>query len=53
MAVAERGLKVIEDCAQAHGARDKGRPVGSIGHGKLGSDPDCFVPCPWTLDKLA
>ena len=29
---AERGLKVIEDCAQAHGALYKGRPVGSIGH---------------------
>ena len=28
----ERGLKVIEDCAQAQGARYKGRPVGSIGH---------------------
>ena len=27
----ERGLKVIEDCAQAHGARYKGRPVGSMG----------------------
>lgn len=27
-----RGLKVIEDCAQAHGAQYKGRPVGSIGH---------------------
>ncbi|QWD34037.1 DegT/DnrJ/EryC1/StrS aminotransferase family protein [Polynucleobacter paneuropaeus] len=26
------GLKVIEDCAQAHGARYKGRSVGSIGH---------------------
>lgn len=26
------GLKVIEDCAQAHGATYKGRPVGSIGH---------------------
>jgi dTDP-4-amino-4,6-dideoxygalactose transaminase len=25
-------LAVIEDCAQAHGARYKGRPVGSIGH---------------------
>lgn len=25
------GLKVIEDCAQAHGARYKGRSVGSIG----------------------
>lgn len=33
MALAERcGLKVIEDCAQAHGARYKGRHVGSIGH---------------------
>jgi len=28
----EHDLKVIEDCAQAHGARYKGRPVGSIGH---------------------
>ncbi|MFP4428625.1 MAG: DegT/DnrJ/EryC1/StrS family aminotransferase, partial [Desulfovermiculus sp.] len=28
----EKGLWVIEDCAQAHGARYKGRPVGSIGH---------------------
>lgn len=27
-----RGLFVIEDCAQAHGARYKGRMVGSIGH---------------------
>lgn len=27
----DRGLKVIEDCAQAHGARYKGRSVGSIG----------------------
>lgn len=26
-----RGLKVIEDCAQAHGARIDGRPVGSFG----------------------
>jgi dTDP-4-amino-4,6-dideoxygalactose transaminase len=25
-------LKVIEDCAQAHGALYKGRPLGSIGH---------------------
>jgi len=33
MALAEKhGLKVIEDCAQAHGAKYKGRPVGSIGH---------------------
>lgn len=28
----EYDLKVIEDCAQAHGARYKGRAVGSIGH---------------------
>jgi dTDP-4-amino-4,6-dideoxygalactose transaminase len=28
----ERGIKVIEDCAQAHGASYKGRLVGSIGH---------------------
>ncbi|WP_080712524.1 DegT/DnrJ/EryC1/StrS family aminotransferase [Pseudomonas brassicacearum] len=27
----EFGIKVIEDCAQAHGAFYKGRPVGSIG----------------------
>jgi len=26
------GFKVIEDCAQAHGARYKGRSVGAIGH---------------------
>jgi dTDP-4-amino-4,6-dideoxygalactose transaminase len=26
-----RGIKVIEDCAQAHGARYRGRSVGSIG----------------------
>lgn len=29
---AEHDLKVIEDCAQAHGAQYKGRPLGSIGH---------------------
>ena len=29
---AQHGLKVIEDCAQAHGAQYKGRSVGSIGH---------------------
>ena len=28
----ERNLHVIEDCAQAHGASYKGRPVGSLGH---------------------
>ena len=28
----ERGLYVIEDCAQAHGAVYRGRPTGSIGH---------------------
>lgn len=33
MTLAEKhGLKVIEDCAQAHGARYKGRSVGSLGH---------------------
>lgn len=33
MALAKQhGLKVIEDCAQAHGARYKDRSVGSIGH---------------------
>lgn len=28
----ELGLKVIEDCAQAHGATYRGKPVGSFGH---------------------
>jgi len=28
----EHGVLVIEDCAQAHGASYKGRPVGSLGH---------------------
>lgn len=33
MAIADEfNLKVIEDCAQAHGAEYKGRQVGSIGH---------------------
>lgn len=33
MELAEQfNFKVIEDCAQAHGARYKGRSVGSIGH---------------------
>lgn len=33
MALAQKhNFKVIEDCAQAHGARYKGRSVGSIGH---------------------
>jgi dTDP-4-amino-4,6-dideoxygalactose transaminase len=33
MAIAEKhGLKVIEDCAQAHGAKYKGKRVGSLGH---------------------
>lgn len=29
---ADKNLYVIEDCAQAHGARYKGRSVGSLGH---------------------
>lgn len=28
----KHNLIVIEDCAQAHGARYKGRPIGSLGH---------------------
>jgi dTDP-4-amino-4,6-dideoxygalactose transaminase len=37
LAIAKKhGLKVIEDCAQAHGAQYKGRTVGSIG------DVGCF-----------
>src|ERR1019366_6716052 len=33
MAIANsHGLKVLEDCAQAHGATYKGRKVGTIGH---------------------
>lgn len=33
MEIANRhGLKVVEDCAQAHGAEYKGRRAGSIGH---------------------
>ena len=28
---ARHGLAVLEDCAQAHGARDRGRPAGTIG----------------------
>jgi dTDP-4-amino-4,6-dideoxygalactose transaminase len=28
----EFGLYVVEDCAQAHGSKYKGKPVGSIGH---------------------
>jgi len=28
----QNDLKVIEDCAQAHGAKYKGKPVGSYGH---------------------
>lgn len=28
----EKGIFVIEDCAQAHGAKYKGKSVGSIGH---------------------
>ncbi|MCJ7798147.1 MAG: DegT/DnrJ/EryC1/StrS family aminotransferase [Thermoleophilia bacterium] len=33
MAIAEKhGLRVIEDCCQAHGAKHKGRKVGTLGH---------------------
>ena len=33
MALADAyGIKVIEDCAQAHGGKYKGTPLGSIGH---------------------
>lgn len=33
MALSQKhGFKVIEDCAQAHGAKYKGRSVGTIGH---------------------
>lgn len=33
MALSDKhGFKVIEDCAQAHGAKYKGRSVGAIGH---------------------
>src|SRR5690606_29866841 len=35
----ERGIAVIEDCAQSHGAEYKGRPVGSLG------DVGCFSFC--------
>ena len=28
----EHGLTLIEDCAQAHGAKLNGRPVGGLGH---------------------
>ncbi|MEG2559777.1 MAG: DegT/DnrJ/EryC1/StrS aminotransferase family protein [Acinetobacter sp.] len=28
----EKGIYVIEDCAQAHGAQYKGKPAGSMGH---------------------
>lgn len=28
---ARHGVAVIEDCAQAHGARDRGRPAGTVG----------------------
>lgn len=35
----DQGLALIEDCAQAHGARYRGRPVGSFG------DLSCFSFC--------
>src|SRR5260370_16914622 len=36
----DSGIRVIEDCAQAHGATYKGRPVGSLG------DAAAFSFCP-------
>ncbi|MDR3686677.1 MAG: DegT/DnrJ/EryC1/StrS family aminotransferase, partial [Coriobacteriia bacterium] len=36
---AEQGFRVIEDCAQAHGATYRGRPVGSFG------DASCWSFC--------
>ena len=30
--IGPRDIKIIEDCAQAHGASYKGQPVGSLGH---------------------
>lgn len=30
--VEEKDISIVEDCAQAHGATYKGRPVGSLGH---------------------
>lgn len=31
-ALGDRNIQIIEDCAQAHGARYKGKSVGSLGH---------------------
>jgi dTDP-4-amino-4,6-dideoxygalactose transaminase len=31
----ERGVLLLEDCAQAHGARWRGRPVGTYGHAAI------------------
>jgi dTDP-4-amino-4,6-dideoxygalactose transaminase len=30
--IKDTDIKLIEDCAQAHGARYKGRPIGGLGH---------------------
>ena len=40
---AQYNFKVIEDCAQAHGARYKGRSVGSIGHAAAAGIPGIFA----------
>lgn len=56
-------LKVIEDCAEAHGARFDGKPVGSIGHvgcfsffsNKIMSTGEggmCITSCPMILETM-
>jgi len=35
-AARQRGIAVLEDACQAHGARYKGRPVGALGHASAG-----------------